>query len=152
MHPNEEGPARAPTRDGAADFISSPIVVHRLNEGQPCLCAAIGISPSGEQFVLMDDGTYYHDGQEWRRIADFVAVARFTSLDPPAILVHLAVHRAGKWRPTVVPLDEFHELTWVARCLGADAAASIIDPEALLKAITYISFARSACAGCKHER
>lgn len=148
----ERGPAHVAPRVGAvATFIDTQIVVHRLNEGQPCTCTAIEICPSGEQFVASVFGTHHHNGSEWRLVADFVGCLHGSSFDKPSVPVRLCIYRAGKWSFIEVSHSEFESARWVARLLGADAAASVTDYDALSRAIRFFGFVVSECRGCRHE-
>lgn len=148
---NRRGPARVGARIGAGAVISNQIVIHRLDEGQRCVCAAIETRPGGEQFVAMEDGTHHHAGFEWQRIADFFAMLDPSSFDTLLPTVRVITKRRGSWHAFEVQKAEFHSMCWVARCLGTEAAASVANGCALVTAIILFGFVRGECRGCRHE-
>ena len=148
---NEGGPTRVGARVGAGAVISDHIVIHRLNEGQRCVCAAVETHSDGEQFVAMDDGIHHHVRGEWHRIADFFAMVDPSSFDTLMPTVRVVTKRRGGWRAFKVQKADFHSACWVARCLGEEAALSVANSVALATAITLFGFVRGECRGCRHE-
>ncbi len=151
MTPKENGPARVGAQVGAGLLHCSNIVVNKLQSDHSCSCAAIEVQPTGQQFAAFDDGLLHHNGVEWRRIADFFAMLDPSSFDTSLPTVRVAVNRRGIWRYFEVQKAEFHSLCWLTRCLGAEAAASVTDSEALATAIILFGFVRGECKGCRHE-
>lgn len=149
MIPRRSGPARVGGQVGAEAGFNNPVVVYRLDEGQRCLCGCIEVQPTGEQFIAMEDGIHHHAGVEWHRIADFFAMIDLGSFDTPLPAVRVAAKRRGEWSYVEVLKTEFHSMRWVARCLGAEAAASVTNQSALAKAIILFGFVRGECRGCR---
>lgn len=151
MTHQEDGSSFVGSQEWVKAVFPSPIVVHRLDEGQRCLCGCIEVHPTGEQFVALQDGIQHHSGVEWQQITDFSAILDPGSLDTPLPTVRIAVKRRGAWHYFEVLKTEFHSMRWVARCLGAEAAASVTNGSALAKAIILFGFVRGECKGCRRE-